>query len=470
MYQMIFQAVKIILPIITVPIISKSFGANGVGVYSYTSSIVQYFILLAALGINIYGSKTVAECKNDEFQLSQKVNEIISLKLVTTIFILICYFLTIPFFESDYKYLYIIQSLNIFAVIFDISWYFAGIEDFKKTSMTNLLTQLVAFMLIILLIKDKSDLLLYCFIQGSANILSFVGVWPSLIRNIKLRYVSLNKTKHHIPYLFTYFIPQVGVIFYTTLNKTMLGIMGTKSDVGFYTNATNLTSICVTLITTLDLVLLPRMSSLFSNNNISKMKSLFKKSLSIQLFFSIPISFGLASIADSMVPWFLGESFTGIEKVIRAISPLIIVIPIGMSLSRQILIPMGKSKIYNFSIILGSIVGIVSNILLLPLFGLRGAIISYVGAETLVCIYRIIKTRKILQININSREVLISVISSIIMSTIIFILINRYAFQSIFGTIFLILLGGIIYFLSMLLFKSKILKELLITYKIGDRK
>ena len=46
-YSTIYQILILVLPLITAPYISRVVGVEGNGIYAYTSSIVQYFILFS---------------------------------------------------------------------------------------------------------------------------------------------------------------------------------------------------------------------------------------------------------------------------------------------------------------------------------------------------------------------------------------------------------------------------------------
>ena len=50
-YNLLYQIFIIILPIITTPYLSRVLGAEGIGIYSYTTSIITYFTLVGSLGI-----------------------------------------------------------------------------------------------------------------------------------------------------------------------------------------------------------------------------------------------------------------------------------------------------------------------------------------------------------------------------------------------------------------------------------
>lgn len=69
---------------ITAPYISRVLGSSGVGIYSYTNSIVTYFTLFAALGTASYGQREIAMHRNDSKASSKLFWEIEFLSITTT--------------------------------------------------------------------------------------------------------------------------------------------------------------------------------------------------------------------------------------------------------------------------------------------------------------------------------------------------------------------------------------------------
>ena len=59
-YNLVYQILILVLPIITTPYISRVLGVTNVGIYSYTYSIVSYFILFGALGVSLYGQREIS--------------------------------------------------------------------------------------------------------------------------------------------------------------------------------------------------------------------------------------------------------------------------------------------------------------------------------------------------------------------------------------------------------------------------
>lgn len=160
-----------------------------------------------------------------------------------------------------------------------------GIEDFKKTSMINLAVQIITFICIILFVKTTNDAIVYTFIQAVGMLLSQVFVWLFVKEYIHLEKFSFKKSMTHIKGSIEYFIPQVAIMFYTNINKTILGIFLGSAAVGYFSNSLQLNNIFITVITTIDIVLLPHMSGLFAKNNISKIVDLMKITLHFQLFY-----------------------------------------------------------------------------------------------------------------------------------------------------------------------------------------
>lgn len=461
-YQVIFQATKIFLPFITIPIVSKALGPEGIGVYNYTNSIAQYFVLFAGLGIGVYGNRQIAINRDDKDKLSRTFLELFFLSLLISLVSLALYFIIVSF-SDDRKYFYY-QSLVVIAAIFDVSWFFMGIEDFKKTSLSTLAAQIISFTLIVLFVKTPNDLGIYILIQSSNLLFSQMIMWFFLVKYIKWVKVRLVEIWQHFRPALSYFLPKIAIVLYTNLNKTLLGWMDTTEAVGFYSNTLVLNGILTGLITTVDLVLLPKMSHLFSKGKAKEMIKILSMSINIQLFLTIPAMFGIILVAPSVVPWFFGNEFLILSKTIPMVSPLVVVIPLGMAVGRQYLVPMNKMKTYNLAVILGAVVSIVTNLILIPSIGLYGAIIANLLAELFVTVIRSYAFVKDTDFVFNYEYILKAIFSSVLMYVITYGL-TRNMDANIIATIIQILIGGTIYLISTLLLKANPILNL-----IRDRK
>lgn len=137
LYNVGYQLISIILPIITVPYIARIFSPQQIGLNAYTLSIAQYFVLFAGLGIGIYGNRTIAYVKNDDKKRIKIFWSLFFTILITSILSLCFYFIFIFFMDSNNFEIHLIQSLYIISVAVDISWLFMGMEDFKEEILLN---------------------------------------------------------------------------------------------------------------------------------------------------------------------------------------------------------------------------------------------------------------------------------------------------------------------------------------------
>lgn len=412
---MIFQVVKLVIPFITVPIVSKALGAGGIGIYSFTSSIAEYFVLLSGVGILLYGNREIAMVRDDHEKLNQTFSELIALKAITMGISLVVYWIVIRMFFGDSLIYYYIHLLTIISVFFDITWFFMGLEEFKKVSLINSFIQIGIFFLLIWKVKQPSDLVFYMFVKAAGDLLGFGLIWLLAFRHIQLRPVSAAAIWGHFKKTMFYFIPQIGVVLYTTLTKTLLGILTTNQNVGVYTNTLHLIVTITTLLTTIDFVLLPRISHLFAHKKMEQIMDILHLSVHVQLFLTIPAAFGIAGVASSIVPWFFGDTFLEMITILPLLSIIVVMMPFGLVLSRQYLLPLGKTKQYTMSVLGGASVSIVLNLLLIPRYGLLGAAIATVAVETVIAAYRVMILLKQTDFVFERKQIISCLVSGFVM-------------------------------------------------------
>lgn len=83
-YNMIYQIMLLLIPLVTIPYLTRVLTPNDFGIYSYTNSIAHYFLLLAMLGISLYGSRQIAAARSRNPEEVNKVfTEIALLQIVS---------------------------------------------------------------------------------------------------------------------------------------------------------------------------------------------------------------------------------------------------------------------------------------------------------------------------------------------------------------------------------------------------
>ena len=158
LYNMIYQVLILILPLVTTPYLSRVLGAEGIGIYGYTYAIVTYFILFGSLGVSLYGQREIAYAQeNPEKRMSTFV-ELILFRLITISIAIIPYAIFFIYGNNNYQFCYRILLIEIIAAAFDISWFFQGMEEFKKTVTRNVFVRVCSVTCVFLFVKTKEDL------------------------------------------------------------------------------------------------------------------------------------------------------------------------------------------------------------------------------------------------------------------------------------------------------------------------
>lgn len=455
-YQTIYQLTLLILPIITIPIVSHALGTSGLGLFSYVTSISSYFVLFAGLGLTNYGIREIASVQKDKYKLSEKFWSLEFFNIVVAIIVVLTYLIFLYIVKFDIFFL--ISGITVIATIFDISWFYYGIEDFKQITLINMIVKLLSFLFIVLLISDYSDLKLYFLIQSISVLVSNFSLW-FFIKN-KVYFVKPNFktiTNHFKPAL-AYFVGKASITIYTTLNRTILGLLSTTVAVGLYTNSLQMTTMFIGLVGTLDSVLMPHMTGLISNKKQNEVIELMMITINAQLYITIPLMFGLIVVNEKLIPWFFGNEFSYLSYTVPALAPLIIIIPLGTSIVRQYLVPMNNVKKFNISVIVAAIVGVLSNLIFIPLLGIWGAIISTLLSELIVTGIRLNELLKTTQFKFKIKNIMIYICCSVVMFILVFLLTQNMN-ETIFTTLIQGFLGGGIYFfLTTILRQNPILK------------
>ena len=380
-YNLMYQILIMIIPLITTPYLSRVLGAENIGIYSYTISINTYFILFGSLGIALYGQREIAYYQDNKEKRTNIFYEILIMRIFTLGIAMILFYSTFCS-GGDYTEYYKILLLEIIANIIDISWFFRGLEELKKIVSKNVMIKIISVICIFIFVKKPEDLHIYLYIYVFANLLGNLILWLYIPRyTTKCTFKKLNIFKHLKPTL-ALFIPQIATQLYTVLDKVMIGaIIDDKSQVGFYEQAQKIVKLLLAIATSLGTVMMPRIAYTFSIGDKEKLNEYMDKSLQFITMLTFPLMFGIISIASSFVPIFYGEGYDEVIKLIIIISPIIVAIGFSNVIGTQYLLPTKQQKKYTISVTIGAFINLILNFILINFCKSVGASISTVIAE-----------------------------------------------------------------------------------------
>lgn len=458
-YSTFYQVLTLITPLITAPYVSRVLGAEGVGIYSYTNSLVTYFTMFAALGVSSYGNREIAQHRDDERERSRLFWEIELLVISTTTVATIGWLGLSIFYKSYSLYLFIL-TIQVIGTAFDISWFFGGLEQYSYIVVKNTICKLASVILLFLCVKKPSDVWVYILILAGSVVVGNISTWSYLPRFL----VKIDKTelhiKRHYKETLIYFIPTIATSVYTVMDKTMIGLItGSNSVNGYYENATKIVNMAKAIaFTSINSVLGSRISYLFVNKEIEEIKTKIKFALDYILFMGIGISLGIIGIAKQFVPWFFGEDFIETVPMLMMLSPIVVIIGISNCAGSLYYTPAGLRTTSTKFIITGSVLNLILNSILIPLWSGYGAIIASLIAELTITVLYVRHSNGFLTAQMVVMKIWKKIFAGIVMLAVIVIL-GQGRDAEFVVTFIQIIIGGGVYCIILLIMRDSFLME-----------
>lgn len=463
LFNLSYQALLALVPLITQPYVSRVLGPEYLGQYSYTQSIVTYFTLLGALGVNVYGQREIAFVQEDKDKRSKIFFELVFLKTFSVGISVILYMFIFANVK-EYSVLFLIQCLDLIATALDITWFFQGLEEFKKIAVRNSVVKAAGVIFVFIFVKSPKDLPIYVFIYSLTLLLGNALLWLYLPYYInKESCHSLNIKKYLKPTLWL-FIPQVATSIYTVLDKTMIGIIiNDTTGIGIYDYVQKIINLLLTVITSMGTVMLPRVSNYFANGNRRELEKSIDNSILFVFLLSFPMIAGVFVVADLFSLVFWGPSFQGAGKIMRIMCIILLLVGLSNVTGTQYMVPTGKEKQFSLSIITGSITNFLLNMIFIRWLGVYGACIASVIAELVILSVQVFIVRKelpIIHMIKNSKKYIIaSLIMAIIIKNI------RLPFKDIITLVLQIFIGMVLYIIMLVVLKETLVSKAIIIIK-----
>lgn len=463
------QILNILFPLIAIPYVTRLFGPTVLGEVNFAASIVQYFVLAATAGIPIYGVREIARYRDDSTNLRKKLYEITIVQVAFTVISLIAYVVLI-FTVSSFKaniYIYLFLGIQIISNAFNFAWFIQGIEKYKYVAVATFVSKLINIILIFALLKERSDSSIYAFIIG---ITTFINVFINLITTSKLlkNFKSEDKiivdtigVKSHIYAIMVFFLSDIAVKVYTAMDQTMLGIIQDKESVGYYSMAIRLVKTILTFVTSIVVVMLPRISHSIKNNKHEEAKKYISLSIKLVYIIAIPAIFGILSIGEEIVTVYLGSEFLKSIVIFKMVSILLIIIGLSHIFGMQVLIPYGKEKKYTVILGIAAIVNFVINLILIPRYSYFGAAFATILAESIVTILMYVEVKKLVGKLPQVFQMVKYIIPSVVFYLIIKLLIKPYIQSTFMVIVVSIFVAMVVYTVGLVLLREELTTDII---------
>ncbi len=386
LYQVCYQFLISVLPFITSPYISRVLGADGIGKYSFTYAVITYFKIFAALGIANYGNRCIARVRDNQKELNKTFSSLFCLHALLSLLVIVAYLVYWIFFCKADKIIALVQIFYLVGEMFDINWFFFGLEQFKITVTRNSIIKILTAVSIFAFVHKKSDLFIYVFIMAFGNVISTSAVWFFFPKFAKFSKFSLRDMFSHLKPMMILFFAVIAISVFSYMDKIMIGKLSDKTQLGFYENAWKMIEFPVGFITALGTVMLPKISNLVKKGKDEVIDSYIYQSMRFSMVAAIAIAFGIASIGKEFAVVFWGKDFytSGILMIILSVT--VVLMSWNGVIRTQFLIPRQHDKVYLLAVCTGAVVNFVANYILIQKYAAAGAAVGTVLAYVGICV------------------------------------------------------------------------------------
>lgn len=384
-YNLILTLCNYLFPLITYPYVSRVLGVERIGICNFVDGIVNYFILFCSLGIASYGIRELAKNKENPEQRNYVFSNLIAFNGLSTIIALVALVsatLWLPSLQSYREFLWL-GMLKLLCNMFLIDWFFQGIQEFKYITIRSVLVRLTFIVCLFVFVHTKEDVIIYYGLTVGSKVLNAIINWSYSTKYRKLSFRNLNLKLFVTPILaFGYY--RILTSMYTSFNIVFLGFSSGDAEVGYFSTATKLYAILMSVFTAFTTVMVPKVSELLASGEKERLQIIANKSFSMLSILSLPVIIVSLFCAEDIILILSGPGYEGAYTPFRIVIFLLLVIGIEQILIQQFLMASdSNSSIIKVSTV-GAVVGVTLNFLITPILGAIGSAISWGISELAV--------------------------------------------------------------------------------------
>lgn len=361
----IFNAV---IPLITIPFVYRKLGPSVIGKIEYANAIFIYFSLVGMLGIYNYGLREISRLREYQEKVSSIFSSlffigIFSNLLSTLLYISLVYWCV---YDTQLQSIMYVIGLQLIGQIFYVEWVNEAYEEFKFITAKTLIIRVISLLLILLLIANREDYLIYVWILTGVvfanNLTSFIYVQSKV--HIQ-RFIDLrgNLKQYLMPLLLILILNNTNVL-YTLVDRTMLGFYTTTEQVAYYGIGQKIAETIKALLLSVVYVSLPRLSLYLQENKQlyqEKVRRLFR----LVLLLCFPVAIGLYALARPIIVIFAGEQYLNAVVAFQIFAIRIVFMGIESILYNNVIFLYRKEKVLLLLNLCCGILNVILNYLFL---------------------------------------------------------------------------------------------------------
>jgi len=385
-YLSILRMVNYGLPLVTLPYLVLTLGAEMFGLISFAQAVIQYCNIIVDFGFNLSATRDISIHRENQAKVAEIVSSVLTMKLVLMIgvFLVWCGMIfLIPKFKAYWMIYLVTYGLVVGDGLFPL-WFFQGLEKMQYLTVLNAAAKIIFTVLIFLVVKDKADYLLVPLVNSFGQVIIDIIALYIVFKKFQVRVIIPQYTilKHYTLDSFQLFLSRVWLSLYTVANTVILGFATSNELTGYY-------AVAEKLIRALEGLVQPLIDALYPYMARSQNKMFIKNIIQRLTIVNVVFISMVFCCSDYICIILFGKLFLA-SAVIFKIYLVEVVITIPSALfGLPFLVAFGYYKWFNASNCLGFI-GYILGVLIISIdFTAEKLVIIAVLAQSIVLVHRI---------------------------------------------------------------------------------
>ena len=469
MFYLMYNVLNVIFPFLTGIYVTHVLLPDSIGLVETAKNFVQYFVIFSFLGIPTYGLREISKNRNNKEKLNKTYSELMIINGISTIIFSGTYLILVLTIEKcrENLGLYLVVGISLLLNLFNNSWLYEGLEEFKYISLRNLVFKIISFCILIIFVKTTNDYLIYASITVIGTAGNYILNMINSKKFVKFTYKELN-LKQHMKSIIYLVVVNLAIEIYSLVDITMLGILCDNETVAFYSYGIKIYKILLQVVNTFTMVLVPRISLYYKENKTIEFNKILTKTFKLIIIVTVPMIIGIIFTSSFFITTIYGNEYIRSAKVLNIVSLILLISPIGYLLGSRVLLVTNNEKKMIIPVFIGAITNVIGNYIFINMYKEIGAAIASVFSEFVVMITYILLGRKYFKLN-GTKNSLFKILISIIIITLYLYIISKIKIDIIFIIMLQIIGSCIIYGMSLILLKEEFIYDF-ITNKLMEVK
>lgn len=382
------SALNLLFPLITFPYVSRILSVDSMGRYNFSNTYINYFILLAGLGVSTYAVREGAKYRDDKEKIGEFSSQVFTINIISTIVAYLLLFATLITFGNLHNYIstILIFSIQILFTTLGTEWIYTIYEEYSYITIRSIIFKIFSIVLLFALVRKPNDYLWYAgitvFASVGSNILNYFHA--KSIASIKI--VKNVNWHFHLKPILIIFASSLAITLYVSSDTLILGILKDDYAVGIYGVSVKVYTIVSGLISGLLVVTIPRLAMLIGKKRVKEYQSVLQSVIDTLSVLGLPAAVGLVMLSKEVILIIAGHKYLEGVFSLQIITWALVFSNFSIIFNQCVLIPTKREGKSLRNTLITGVVNIILNFLLIPLFSFDGAALTTVIAEFMIMI------------------------------------------------------------------------------------